>query len=601
MTAAVLPTWRFVWRVLRFRPWFFGGLLFTRSLVFAAAPWATGLVLRSFFDRLTGAAPVSLGPHTLAALLVATALARAMAVMIDLTALNTWIFTVGALLRRNLFERILERPGARAVPESPGEAISRFRDDANEIAEFTNGLIFLVSQGTFSLVAIGIMLRINARITLLVVLPLLAVAAAANLAMRRISAYRTASRAAVGGVTGFIGEMFGAVQAVKVAAAEDRVLGHFQTLNEVRRTTDLKDRVFNELLQSVFHNAANLGTGVTLLVAAQAMRSGSFTVGDFALFVFYLESVTFLTGGVGMVMAGYRQAGVSVERMQYLMQGAPPAQLVRHGPVYLRGRAPEPPPVHRSHEHRLERLEVSGLTYRYPETGRGIAGIDVSVGRGEFVVVTGRIGSGKTTLLAVLLGLLPRDAGEIRWNGKVVEDPASFFVPPRSAYVPQVPRLFSDSLLENILLGLAGDRVDLHAALRAAVLDQDVAQLDEGMDTLVGPKGVRLSGGQVQRAAAARAFVREPELLVVDDLSSALDVETEAVLWERLAARRDATVLAVSHRRAALRRADRILVLKEGTVEAHGELREVLRTSEEMRRLWAGEVETPETSDRARA
>jgi ATP-binding cassette subfamily B protein len=119
------------------------------------------------------------------------------------------------------------------------------------------------------------------------------------------------------------------------------------------------------------------------------------------------------------------------------------------------------------------------------------------------------------------------------------------------------------------------------------------------VDTLVGPKGVRLSGGQVQRAAAARMFVRDPELFVFDDLSSALDVETERQLWERIDERRlkhngGMTCLVISHRRAALRRADRIVLLKEGRLEAQGRLEELLETNEEMRRLWKGEVEGEE-------
>ena len=336
--------------------------------------------------------------------------------------------------------------------------------------------------------------------------------------------------------------------------------------------------------------------------------------------------------GYGHMIARHNQAKVSLDRLTHLLMGESPRELIRPGPVYMDGTLPDVPEFVKTEADRLETLEVHDLTYLYPESRRGIEHATFNLQRGKITVITGRIGSGKTTLLRALLGLLPAEGERLR-NGARVAEPNRFFIPPRAAYTPQVPRLFSETLRDNILMGQPKTNGDVHRALHTAVFEQDLETMEKGLDTMVGPRGVRLSGGQVQRTSAARMFVTDAELLVFDDLSSALDVETERVLWKRIFSDRLAvigdglpeahgsngnsrerkgtqgnskeflpiptnshetpripTCLVVSHRKSVLQRADHILVLKDGHVEAQGKLEALLESCEEMRWLWEGDL-----------
>lgn len=579
-----MNTFPFVWKVTRFSGWIYLLDIALAMFGFVVIVILPGTALQQAFDALAGLDPSA--AWWFAALYGALQLFYAVVWLANLV-VDQWFSSRSQLLLcRNLLSTLIKRPAARALSVSPGEAVVRFREDVEYVSTFPSargGILFVIAEPLFWIGVVVSMVRINAFLTLVGIVPVALVVLTTRLMTRRLQRYREQTLQASEAVTSAIGEVFGAVQAIQLAGAEDAAARHILSLNVRRRVSLVREAVAEAVMFAMYRNCTQIGTGLILLLAAGAIRDGSFTVGDFALFNYYLRFLTDILFDVGHGLAVYQQTAVSVERLAEFSGDA--AAVVRHSNIYERGPLPDLPFVERTAGDDLNLLQARGLTYLYPESGRGVEDVDLELRRGDLLVITGRIGAGKTTLVRTLLGLLPADRGEIFWNDARVEDPSVFFVPPRCAYTPQSPRLFSETLRDNILLGLPEERVDLASALRDAVLEPDLVMLPEGLDSQVGPRGVRLSGGQVQRAAAARMLVRDASIYVFDDLSSALDVQTEQQLWDNLNDRPDRSIIAVSHRRAALERADKVLVLRDGQAEAFGTFAAVLAASAELRAI----------------
>jgi len=212
-----------------------------------------------------------------------------------------------------------------------------------------------------------------------------------------------------------------------------------------------------------------------------------------------------------------------------------------------------------------------------------MGGQTIALDQGDVLVIAGQVGSGKTTLVRLLLGLLPKSRGSVYWNNEQVFDLARHFVPPRCAYVSQTPRLFSGTIGENIVLGGQFSQAELAQALFISALNQDYSL--EDLNSQIGYKGVGLSGGQIQRFAIARAVIRKPQLLICDDLSSALDAQTEAQVWKRIKNVQNLTQIIVSNRPWSLTHATKMAFLKHGVVESFGTPEHVLRTCRDARSL----------------
>ena len=529
-------------------------------VLFHAAPLPVGWLLKLVLDRFTDGTAST--PWVLLATLAGFEVGRwALFVSAAVQWHGAWVGWVTAPRVNALVSLATgSGPAAGRLPGSPGEAVSRFRDDTQDLAVVLDIWLDISGAVLTAAIALVVIAAIDPLAAASIAVPVgIALVASARLGPR-LRRWRRAAREATGAVTSYIGDTFGSILAVKAGGAEAAVDARFTDLNARRAVVARRDQLGSELIRSLGYGTGEVTIGIVLLLVAGAFRRGELSVGDIGLFASYVSVIAGVPKWAGRMGAYHRQADVSVDRLAELIDGdrtapvRPVATYLRHGPPPL----VVPDVVDRP----LQELTVRGLTVRHPASGRGIEDVDLTVRRGELVAVTGRVGAGKSTLLRGLLGLVAREAGEIRWNDELVDDPATVLVPPRVAYLPQVPRLFSETLAETVLLGLPDDRLD--EALWLACLEDDLATMPDGAATLIGPRGLRLSGGQVQRTGAARALVRRPELLVVDDLSSALDVETEIRLWERFRASGSRTALLVSHRRHVLESADRVLTLEGG-------------------------------------
>jgi ABC-type multidrug transport system fused ATPase/permease subunit len=344
---------------------------------------------------------------------------------------------------------------------------------------------------------------------------------------------------------------------VKLAGATGPVLAHLARLDRVR-----SDRQRTEISAQVLARSTPSVVSGLLPVAAWALYlSGHLSAAATLIAVSTLGSARWFAWTSASLISQLPSARVWTRRT-VAMAGVGAYSSTVDGVDLSAGTAPAPvaPP-----RNPLRRLDLASFAAVHEDGTRGTYGVDLTIHRGQLVLFVGPVGSGKSSLLRAMAGIV-HHTGTMRWNGEAVTEPELFLRPNQVGYVGQLPRVLSGTIADNIQLG---HQVDLESALAAAQMRHDLATVGGGPDLLIGHKGTRLSGGQLQRLALARALAPETELLIADDVSSALDVTTELDLWRALR-ERGVTVVGSTSKRAALAHADVVVVLIAGEVVAEG-------------------------------
>jgi ATP-binding cassette subfamily B protein len=347
-----------------------------------------------------------------------------------------------------------------------------------------------------------------------------------------------------------------AARTVKLAGATRPVLHHLARLDTLR-----SDHQQREIAVQVWARSTPSVLSGLLPVAAWALYlTGGLSAAATLVAVSTLGAARWFAWTTASLLSQLPSARVWTRRT-VAMAGVAAYSAAVPGVDIAAGTAPAPDTTTR---HPLRRLELRGFTAVHENGQVGAHDVDLAVERGQLVLVLGPVGAGKSSLLRALAGIV-HHTGELRWNGEPVTEPELFLRPNQVGYVGQLPRVLSGTVADNIRLG---HEVDAAGAVSTAQLDHDLAKAG-GLGLLIGHKGTRLSGGQLQRLALARALAPRTELLIADDVSSALDVTTELELWRALR-EHGVTVVGSTSKRAALARADRVVVLVGGAVVAQG-------------------------------
>ncbi|MET0418670.1 MAG: ABC transporter ATP-binding protein, partial [Actinoplanes sp.] len=348
-----------------------------------------------------------------------------------------------------------------------------------------------------------------------------------------------------------------AARTVKLAGATEPVLAHLARLDALR--SDMQRREI--AIQVWARSTPSIASGLLPIAAWAMYLAGSLNAAATLIAVATLGAARWFAWTTASLVSQFPSARVWTKRT-VAMTGTAEYSSDVPGVDLAAGTAPAPPTAARNP---LRRLELRGFSAVHENGTVGVQDVDLTVDRGQLVLVVGPVGSGKSSMLRALAGIV-HHTGELRWNDEQVFEPELFLRPNQVGYVAQLPRVLSGTVADNIQLGHEVDAAD---AVSTAQLEHDLAAAGGGLQLLIGHKGTRLSGGQLQRLALARALAPRTELLIADDVSSALDVTTELELWRAL---RDhgVTVVGSTSKRAALAQADHVVILLGGRVEDQG-------------------------------
>jgi ATP-binding cassette, subfamily B, bacterial MsbA len=485
-----------------------------------------------------------------------------------------------ATLRRALYRHLQAMPLSFFSDRHSADLMSRVITDVNRLARVSSTvLVMAVRQVAMVVALVSVMFVREWRLALIALLVFPFVGVAVRSIGRRLYRINKRSQEKIAELNVLLHEALAGTKIVKAFGREAHEAERFDRVNDRLLALALKDHRTDEITDPLMEVLAALGIMGALWYGGHQVIAGAMTPGDFFSFI---AAVALLYGPVRQISRianTVQQSTGAVERVFEVLD-TPPAIADRPGARAL----PE----------FQDRLAFEGVSFRYPGAPEAtLRDIDLAVRRGEVVAFVGMSGAGKSTLMDLLPRFHDVTAGRITLDGHDLRDVTQASLRAQIGLVTQDTFLFSDTIYYNVAYGRPGAPfADVARAARQAHAEEFIVACPEGYDTLVGERGVRLSGGQRQRLAIARAFLKDPPILILDEATSDLDAESEFMVQQALAdLMRGRTVLVIAHRLATVRNASRIVVVHDGRIVEVGPHDALLAQDGLYRRLYALQME----------
>ena len=439
-----------------------------------------------------------------------------------------------------------------------GDLMNRISDDVSKVRMFTGpAIMYSLNLSVMIIAVVGMMFYVNPRITFYVLIPLPILAIAIYWVSDTMNKKSDLIQQKLSTITSYVQETFSGIQVLKSYAAEKEFSKDFDTLNEGYKEDNMALVKINGIFMPAVMGLVSMSILITLYVGGNAVADGTFTLGNIVEYIIYVNMLTWPVASLGYVTSLVQRGAASQKRIDEFLSFAPDEDAGQTVISELE-----------------EGIEFRNVWFKYPETDTWVLeNINFTIKKNTKFGIIGTTGSGKSTIAKLIMGIYRLTKGEILIDGKPIESYSKKGLSHLLGYVSQDIFLFSETLSDNILFGSnsIADEKNLKKAIESAALTSEIESFPKGLETMLGERGITLSGGQKQRTAIARALIKNPKILLIDDGLSAVDTKTEVDIKNSLNNwNQEQTFINISHRISSIQDSYEIIFLDNGKIVEKG-------------------------------